>query len=72
MVAALANRSQESLPSNSEKNLKEQANVITLRNERQLEPEQSRSTDPESLKGAMDSNERIAESNRRRIHYLNG
>jgi len=56
MAVALANRLQGSLPSNTEKNPKEQANARTLRSGRQLEPEKRKNTDVESSKGAKDSN----------------
>ena len=48
MAATLANRLQESLPSNTEENPKEHTNAITLRSGRQKEQLQSQDTNAES------------------------
>ena len=50
IATLLANRSQGSLSSSTEPNLKEQANVITLRNKNQLDQGQVKSADGECAK----------------------
>jgi len=78
MTVVLANRPQGLLPSNTEKNLKEEANTITLQSGRPLEQEQPKNTDAESSKGAKESNkdeqksQRITNARRQQIHCLNG
>ena len=78
MAATLANRPQWSLPSNSEKNLKEQANAITLRSDKLVEQLQSQDTDTESPDMAKEDNEEESRkfetmlSNRQWIRSLNG
>ena len=56
MAASLGNRPQESLPNNTEKNLKEQAITITLRSGKQVKQLQSQNTNAESLYKAKKNN----------------
>ena len=56
MVASLANKPHGSLSSNTEKNMKEQANTITLRSGRQVEQLQSQNIDADSLDMAIEDN----------------
>ena len=55
-ATALANRPQGSLPSNTEKNPKEQTNIIGLQSGKQLEQKQPKNIDAESSEGATESN----------------
>ena len=56
MAATLTNGPQGALPSNTEKNLKKQANTIILRCGRQMEQLQSHDTDAESPDRAKEEN----------------
>jgi len=78
MVASLANKPHGSLSSNTEKNMKEQANTITLSSDKQIKQLQSQNTDAESLDRAKEDKRKETKKSedsaiqRQRIHRLNG